>query len=68
MQITPDSIFQAAVQLPEGERLELVTRIMSTLPAEPELLSLDDPHRIEELDRRAADDSDAVPWSQLKAE
>ena len=68
MQLTPDSIFQAAVQLPENERLELVTRLMDTLPSEPELLSLDDPNLIEELDRRAEDDAGSIPWSQLKAE
>ena len=68
MQLTPDSIFEAAVQLPEDERLELVSRLMDTLPPEPELLSLDDPNLLEELDRRAADDSGAIPWSELKKE
>jgi len=68
MQLTPDSIFEAAVQLPESERLELATRLMDTLPANLELLSLDDPNLVEELDRRAADDAGAISWSQLKAE
>ncbi|MEX2093404.1 MAG: hypothetical protein WD971_12040 [Pirellulales bacterium] len=68
MQLSADTIFQAAVQLSEGERMELVTRLMDTLPPEPELLSLDDPNLIEELDRRAADDSGAIPWSELKNE
>jgi putative addiction module component (TIGR02574 family) len=68
MQLTPDNIFEAAVKLPENERLDLVTRLMDTLPAEVNLLSLDDPNLVEELDRRAADDSGAVPWSQLKGE
>lgn len=68
MQVSADSIFEAAVKLPENERLELVTRLMDTLPAEPDLLSLDDPNLIEELDRRAAVDSGAIPWSELKKE
>ena len=68
MQLTTDAVFQAAVQLSEGERMELVTRLMDTLPPEPSLLSLDDPNLIEELDRRAADDSEAIPWTELKNE
>lgn len=68
MQLTTDTIFQAAVQLSEDERMELVTRLMDTFPPEPELLALDDPNLLEELDRRAADDSGAIPWSELKNE
>lgn len=68
MQLTPDSIFEAALRLPEGDRLDLAHRLLDTLPPEPELMSLDDPKLIEKLDRRAADDSGSVPWSQLKNE
>lgn len=68
MQLTADSLFEAASKLPEGARLELVSRLMDTLPGPPNLLSLDDPNLIEELDRRAADDSGTVPWSELKNE
>jgi hypothetical protein len=66
MQLTPDSIFEAALCLPEGDRLDLAHRLLDTLPPEPDLLSLDDPNLMEELDRRAADDSGSVPWSELK--
>lgn len=68
MEFTADSIFEAALGLPEGDRLNLAHRLLDTLPPEPDLLSLDDPNLIEELDRRAADDSGAIPWSQLKNE
>jgi putative addiction module component (TIGR02574 family) len=68
MQLTTDSLFEAASQLSDGERLELVNRLMDTLPGPPDLLSLDDPNLIEELDRRAADDAGSVPWSVLKNE
>jgi putative addiction module component (TIGR02574 family) len=68
MQLTTDGIFRAALALPESERLELVSRLMDTLPPEPDLLSLDDPSLFDELDRRAADDSGAIPWSELKKE
>jgi len=66
MQLSPDSIFEAALNLPEGDRLDLAHRLLDTLPPEPDLVSLDDPNLIEELDRRAADDSGSVPWSELK--
>jgi putative addiction module component (TIGR02574 family) len=68
MQFTADSIFQAASELPEPVRLELALRLMDTLPAPPDLLCLDDPNLQAELDRRAADDSGSIPWSELKNE
>ncbi len=66
MQLNTDSIFEAAAQLPEGARMELVSRLMNTLSGPPSLLSLDDPNLLEELDRRAADDSGSVSWDELK--
>ena len=68
MQLTAETIFEAASKLPEGERLELVSRLMETLAGPPNLLCLDDPNLIEELNRRAADESGSIPWSVLKDE
>ncbi len=68
MQTDLPSILEAALQLPENDRLALVSRLMSTLPPEDDTLSLDDEHLIEELDRRFADSDGDVPWSELKAE
>jgi putative addiction module component (TIGR02574 family) len=68
MDLTADNIFEAAAKLSESERMELVTRLLDTLPPEPELLSLDDPNLTEERDRRAADESGSIPWSVLKDE
>ena len=65
---TADSIFEAASKLPEPARLELALRLMDSLPGPPDLLSLDDPNLLEELDRRFADDSGSIPWSVLKNE
>jgi len=66
MQLTPDALYEAALQLPEGERLDLAVRLMDTVP--PGMLSEDDVDFLAELDRRAADDSDSIPWSELKNE
>jgi len=68
MQPNSDALFQAAIQLPENERLILASRIMETVPEEPIGLSIDAPALVEELNRRAADMEGAVPWSQLRDE
>ena len=68
MQLSPETIFEAAMSLPENERLDLAARLLDTVPAELDLLSLDDPNLIKELDRRAADDAGAIAWFELKNE
>lgn len=62
-----ETIFTAAMQLPEQERLSLAFRLMDTLPEEAGL-SLDDPNLVLELDRRFADTACAISWSDLHAE
>jgi hypothetical protein len=68
MPSTYDVIFEAALQLPECDRLTLVSRLLETMPAEDSCLSLDDSSLVEELDRRFADRADSVPWSELRDE
>ena len=50
----------------KGERLDLATRLLNTVPSE--MLCMDDPEFIAELDRRAADDEGSMLWSELKKE
>lgn len=64
MQLTPDSIFEAAMSLPENERLDLAARLLDTVP--PGIISEDDPDFIEELDRRFNDGSRTKPWSEIR--
>ena len=61
-------LYEAAIKLPENERLLLVSRIMETLPAEDQIRSVDDPDLLAELDRRFSDSDGAVAWSDLEAE
>jgi putative addiction module component (TIGR02574 family) len=61
-------VFEAALKLPEVERLALVSRLLETMPAEDSSLSLDDSSLAEELDRRFADPAGSIPWSELRAE
>ena len=68
MPTDPEAILDAALQLPENERLAIVSRLLETLPPEDVTISLDDAQRAEELDRRFADSEGTVPWSDLKAE
>jgi hypothetical protein len=63
-----DAIFEAALKLPEGERWELVSRIMETIPPEDVTMSIDDPLLPGELRRRLNDGTEPIPWSELRAE
>ena len=64
MQLTPDAIFEAAMALPENERLDLASRLLDTVP--PGIMSSDDPEFIAELDRRFNDGSPTIPWSDIR--
>jgi putative addiction module component (TIGR02574 family) len=68
MTIDPRSIFDAAIALPEAERVVLVERLLETLSAEANELS--DDELLAELHRRRADveagTAQGVPWSDLK--
>jgi hypothetical protein len=64
MQLTPDMIYEAAMNLPENERLDLAARLLDTVP--PGILSDDDPDFIAELDRRFNDGSPTIQWSEIR--
>ena len=68
MQATSEVILEAAMKLPETERLALVSRLLETLPAEDSCLSVDDPSLLEELDHRFEDREGSVSWSELRDE
>jgi hypothetical protein len=68
MQPTSEVIFEAAMKLPEDERLTIVSRLLETMPDEDSSASLDDPSLIEELDRRFADREGSVTWPELQAD
>ena len=61
-------LFEAAMHLPEGQRLSLVSRILDTMPAGDVACSVDDPDLLDELERRFAEPEGAIPWSELRAE
>jgi hypothetical protein len=59
---------EAALRLPDEERLALISRLLETIPAERFGRSIDDDSLAEELERRFSDLAGSVPWSELKAE
>ena len=61
-------LFEAALQLPEQERLSLVSRILDTMPDQDVTTCVDDPDLLVELERRSADPEGAISWSKLRAE
>jgi hypothetical protein len=68
MNLSADSIIEAAMLLPEDERATIALRLLETMPDEDVTLSIDDPTLVEELDRRFADGAKLIPWSELRAE
>lgn len=67
--MSPDSeaVLQAALALPESERLVLVNRILESLPEQTPTI-FDDEEFQTELERRANDASEFIPWSQVRKE
>jgi putative addiction module component (TIGR02574 family) len=67
---TSQSIVEAALQLAEPERAEVVQELLDSLSPDAERL-MDDAWAAE-LDRRVAafqkGEADAVPWSELKGQ
>ena len=68
MSTDPQTIFDAAMQLRDDDRMRLVSRLLESLPPEDCGRWIDDPDLAEELDRRSADDEGAISWGDLKAE
>ena len=65
---TSQVILDAAMQLPEEERLEVVSRLLESLPDDVDVWSGDDPDFINELDRRFADPAGSISWTELRDE
>ena len=68
MSLPSDTVFEAALELPENERLVLVSRLLETIPVDDLSLSLDYDSLCEELDRRFVDREGEVDWSELRTE
>jgi putative addiction module component (TIGR02574 family) len=65
MNVTPQEIVKAALQLPERDRLAVVSQLLDSLPTEIADLNEEEFHA--ELDRRSRDWDGSVSWDELKA-
>lgn len=65
MASNPHEILDAALKLPESDRLLIAARLLETLPSDHPGLSEDDPGFLEELDRRATDTEPTIPADKL---
>jgi hypothetical protein len=68
MEPSADTILEAAMMLPEEERVALASRLLESVPSDDVTIPLDDPSLLGELDRRFADREGGIPWSELQAE
>jgi putative addiction module component (TIGR02574 family) len=57
-------VVEAALKLPDSERLDLAARLLDTVP--PDALSADDSDFLAELDRRFNDSSPTIPWAEIR--
>lgn len=65
MSASRDEILNAALKLPDSDRLLIATRLLDTLPDDMPGLSEDDPGFLEELERRAQDTGATLPAVEL---
>ncbi|MBX9791998.1 MAG: hypothetical protein K2Y37_23995 [Pirellulales bacterium] len=68
MSTDANAVFTAALSLNESERLDLAARLLDSVGEDRAGLSLEDPGLLAELQRRSADATGAIPWSQLRSE
>ncbi|MDZ7618643.1 MAG: hypothetical protein U1E05_16695 [Patescibacteria group bacterium] len=68
MPLDPQAVFDAAMRLPEGDRLTLASQLLESLPPEDTTMALDDSELAAELDRRFSTSDAGIPWAELKAE
>lgn len=66
--LTPEAIHSAALQLGDDDRLQLAMDLLDSLPADDTMLSMDDPELIAKLERRGDDEAGAMSWEQLRDE
>lgn len=65
MASSPNEIINAALKLPESDRLLIAARLLETLPDDCPGLSADDAGFLDELERRGTDAEPTIPASEL---
>jgi hypothetical protein len=65
MASSSDEIINAALKLPESDRMLIAARLLETLPDDYPGLSEEDPGFLDELERRANDRDAIIPISEI---
>ena len=68
MAATREEILKSAMELSETDRLLLATELMETFSDDLPGLSIDNPAFQAELERRAGDGSQGIPWDKVQAQ
>lgn len=66
MSISREEILKLALSLTKTDRLLLVTELLDSFDDSMPVLSLDGPTFLQELERRANDNSPGIPWEEVK--
>lgn len=64
------AVLQAALALPENERLDVANKIYESIPPPPGFVEMSEVEFVDELERRATEMEqgvdEGIPWSELK--
>ena len=66
MSISHEEILKSALSLPEADRIILATELLDSFEDSMPCLSVADPAFLQELERRASDQSPGIPWEEVK--
>jgi len=62
------AVHHAALQLGDEERLQLAMDLLDSLPADDDVLAMDDPELLVKLEQRGTDEAGSMSWEQLRDE
>ncbi len=66
MSISHEEILKSALSLPEADRIILATELLDSFEDSVPGLSVANPAFLQELERRANDQSPGIPWEEVK--
>jgi hypothetical protein len=68
MEVSLETVMEAALQLPPSDQLQIASRLLETVIPDDGLLHMDDPALLAEIERRSRESFDGIPWSELRDE
>ena len=66
MSISHEEILKSALSLPEADRIILATELLDSFEDSLPGLSVANPAVLQELERRANEQSPGIPWEEVK--